>query len=135
MKKEKEVQRDMLTQQLLTKATPITDLKAEFTAQVMAQIEAKTQAQRAKIYEPLLPARAWRWLGIILSSMILLTLSLGVLAYGPQPNLTFLNFNPDILKNSLAYNQTYFLPELFLTALICFCWLVLDHLYGRLRRS
>ncbi len=135
MKEEKEVPRDLLTQQLITKASPVNDLKADFTAQVMAQIEAKTQAQRAKIYEPLLPAQVWRWVGISLSSMVLITLSLSVLAFGPQPDFTFLYSFLKNLNISFAYNQVQYLPELFLTGLIFFCWLVLDHLYGRLKRS
>ena len=135
MKEEKEVPRDLLTQQLLTKATPITDLNADFTAQVMVHIEAKTQAQRAKIYEPLLSARVWRWIGIILTSMILLTLSLSVLAFGPQSDFTFLSSFLKNLNVGFAYKQGHHLPELFLTGLICFCWLVLDYLYGRLRKS
>ncbi|QMU31173.1 hypothetical protein [Adhaeribacter radiodurans] len=135
MKENMEVQRDLLTQQLLTKATPLPDLKADFTTEVMAQIKAQTLAQRAKIYEPFLPAQVWRWIGISLSSIVLLTLSLSVLAFGPSPSFTLISFFPQFLHNIATYNHMPYLPELFLAGIICFCWLVLDHLYGRLRNN
>ncbi|PSR55617.1 hypothetical protein AHMF7605_19950 [Adhaeribacter arboris] len=135
MKKETEVPRDLLTQQLLTKATPITDLKVDFTAQVLAQIEAKTQAQRAKIYEPLLPNRIWRWIGIGLSSMVLLVLGFGILTFGLKSNLDLMSNFTINLQDAFATSQLNYLPELLLAGVICFCWLFLDYLCGQLRKN
>ncbi|RDC65317.1 hypothetical protein [Adhaeribacter pallidiroseus] len=135
MKKETEVTRDPLTQQLITKATPLPELKVDFTAQVMAQIEVQTQAQRAKIYEPLIPAQVWRWIVIALSSMVLLVLALSALAFRPTVSFGFGNAFNSSLKEFLSFSQLSYLPQLILAGVICFCWLLLDYLYGQLRKS
>lgn len=128
----KDLPRDLLTQQLLTKASAPPDVKADFTARVLAQIEVKTREQRAKINEPLFPGRAWLWLGIGLSSMVLLVLSVSVLAFGSWPDWSIGNLFNNSLKEALAANSFGYLPQLVLANVICFCWLTLDYLYTRL---
>ncbi|QNF32904.1 hypothetical protein HUW51_09225 [Adhaeribacter swui] len=135
MKKVIEVNRDLLTQQLITQATPLPELKADFTGQVMAQIDVQTQAQRDKIYEPLLPAKVWRWIGITLSSMVLLVLALSVLVLGPTLDFGFGQAFDSSIKEVLDLNQFGYIPQLTLAGVICFCWLLLDYLYGQLRKS
>lgn len=132
---EKNGKREELTGHILAKASALPELKADFTAQIMAQIEADAVARRAKMYEPLISGQAWRWIGITLSSMVLLVLSLSVAAFGSWPHVRFPNLFTSILMDFLSYNQLNYLPELFLAGLICFCWLVLDYCYARLKSS
>ena len=128
--------RDTFTGQILARASASPELNLDFTARVMAQIEADTIAHRANIYEPLIPNRVWRWLGIILSSMVLLVLSLSVLVFGPSPDFhvlrSFTGFLPDTL---FTLKTATYLPQLVLAGIICFCWLMLDYCYGRLKKS
>jgi hypothetical protein len=128
--------RDTFTGQILARASAAPEFKNDFTARVMAQIEADTVARRAKIDEPLLPNRVWRWVGIILSSMVLSVLSLSVLVFGPSPELRMLSPRAELLPYTLLTLKTAtYLPQLLLAALICFCWLALDYCYGRLKQS
>ena len=67
--------------------------------------------------------------------MVLLVLGLGVLAFGPNVELGLRNaFNFDF-KAFLTFNQLGYLPHLVIAGLICFCWLLLDYLYGQLQKS
>lgn len=134
---EKEIMRDLLTRELLDKASPVPTAPADFTARVLSQIQIETAARRQSIYQPLITAQVWRRIIIALSSIVLFTLGLSVFTFGSWP-VIYLN---DYIRISLPQlitadtGELNHLTQLIFASLICFCWLILDYCYGQLKKN
>ena len=131
---ETEIAHDPITRQIIANASAMPALKSDFTDLVLARIEAETTARTESIYKPLISGYVWRWIGITLCSMLLITLSLGVLAFSTWPGPDFANVFLANLNKPFFDNQPSYIPKLFLIGLICLCWLVLDYLYSQLKK-